>query len=136
MGKYRIKVNSPANLETLLQETYDLAQGHLNLTLKEMNKLSESVDLKDELIDGKGKYAKAMHDFISDRDKALGRLIDIAKMLNEVIKYNGDADKALKSKELNDSVENDYDFSTVRDAYNGGPNSENEDKKRIDYELK
>lgn len=135
MGKYRIKINSTANLETLLQETYDLAQGHLNLTLKEMNKLSESVDLKDELIDGKGKYAKAMHDYISDRDKALSRLIDIAKMLNEVIKYNGDVNSALKSKELNDSVENDYDFNTVRNAYNGDSDN-NEDRKKIDYELK
>ena len=45
--------------------------------------------MNDEIIDGKAKYAKAINDFITTKDKAISRKFEIAKLLSEIIKYNG-----------------------------------------------
>ena len=59
-----------------------------------MNKLQNSVLLNDEIMEAKTKYAKAMNDFITNKDKAIGRKLEIAKLMAEIMKYNGDANKA------------------------------------------
>ncbi|MBP5458063.1 MAG: hypothetical protein J6Y37_16365 [Paludibacteraceae bacterium] len=59
-----------------------------------MTRLSSSVTLNEEAIDAKAKYAKAMNDFIANKDKALGRKLEIAKLMTEVVKFNGNVKKA------------------------------------------
>jgi hypothetical protein len=98
--KYKVKLNSVEKVEDLLQETYDLACYQYNEAHNEMNKLSQSTRLSEEIIDGKVKYAKAMHDYLNDKDKAIGRKIEIAKLMTEVIKHGGDVEKTLNDTEI------------------------------------
>lgn len=96
LKKYKLKLNSSEKLETLLQELYDEACKNIAQIQNEMNKLSNSIQLNDEAVDAKAKYAKAMNDYITNKDKAIGRKLDVAKLMTEVIKYNGNTKKTLE----------------------------------------
>ena len=67
-----------------------------------MNKLANSVELNNEIVDAKAKYAKAMNDFITNKDKAIGRKLDIAKLMSEILKFNGNVKLAVTEGELPD----------------------------------
>lgn len=100
LKKLKIKINNPGKLEALLQEIYSEACKDVEQIQNEMNKLSNSINLNDEIVDSKAKYAKAMNDFISSKDKAIGRKIDVAKLLSEIIKYNGNTNKVLTESDV------------------------------------
>lgn len=93
--RYRIRLNSVAKVEELLQEAYNQACQQVEAVQNEMNKLSQSTILSQEITDAKVKYAKAMNDFIVSKDKAIGRKIEIAKFMGEVIKHNGNLKNAV-----------------------------------------
>ena len=97
--KYKLKLNSLNNLEVLLQELYDETSKNIVEIQNEINKLSNSTMLNQEIMDGKAKYAKAMNDFSSNKNKALATKMDIAKIMAEVIKFNGNL------KKMNDESE-------------------------------
>ena len=110
MAETKIRVNSLEKIEQILQETYDLTVKEINEIQNEMNKLMNSSPLADATFEDKARYAKAMHDFIKDKTKA----IDIAKFMGELYKYDGNVGKALadptiaKSTSLNlKSLRND-----------------------------
>lgn len=71
-----------------------------------MNKLANSVTLNDEIMDSKTKYAKAMNDFITNKDKAIGRKLDIAKLMTEIHKFNGDIKSMVSDNESVGNWEN------------------------------
>ena len=73
---------------------------------KQMNKLSSSVSLNDEIMEAKTKYAKAMNDFIANKDKAIGRKMDIAKLMTEIHKFNGDVKSMAENEESVGNWEN------------------------------
>ena len=100
--KYKLKLNSIEKIEELLQELYDEADKNIVEIQNEMNKLSSSVQLSEEIVDAKAKYAKAMNDYISSKDKAIGRKLDIAKLMSEIIKYNGDIKLTVAEGEIPD----------------------------------
>ena len=97
--KYKLKLNSLGNLEVLLQELYDETSKNIVEIQNEINKLSNSTLLNQEIMDGKAKYAKAMNDFSSNKNKALSTKMYIAKIMAEVIKFNGNL------KKMNDESE-------------------------------
>ena len=86
--RYKLKINSSQKIEELLQELYDEADKNIVEIQNEMNKLANSVQLDAEIVDAKAKYAKAMNDFITNKDKAIGRKLDIAKLMSEILKFN------------------------------------------------
>ena len=43
-----------------------------------------------------------MNDYISNKDKAIGRKLDIAKLMSEIIKYNGDIKLTVAEGEIPD----------------------------------
>lgn len=98
--RYKLSLNSVSKLQELLQEQYDEADRNIIEIQLEMNKLANSVELNNEIIEAKAKYAKAMNDFIASKDKAIGRKLEIAKLMSEIIKHNGDTKKAIESIEL------------------------------------
>ena len=100
--KYKLKLNSIEKIEELLQELYDEADKNIGEIQNEMNKMSNSVQLGNEIVDAKAKYAKAMNDFITNKDKAIGRKLDIAKLMSEILKFNGDIKKAVSEGEIPD----------------------------------
>ena len=93
--KYKLKLNSVEKIEELLQELYNESCKNIQEVQNEMNKLSNSVNLNDEIVDAKAKYAKAINDFITNKDKAIGRKLEIAKVMSEVLKFNGNVEKTM-----------------------------------------
>ena len=62
-------------------------------------------------MDARAKYAKAINDYLAIKDKAIAKKIDIAKVLSEVYKHNGDVGGALSD----DSMKNvSFDFKDIR----------------------
>lgn len=131
MNKYKIVLNSSANLRELLQEAYKLADEQLIQAQNEMNKLANSTKLQDEIMASKKDYCKAMNDYLSIKDKAISKKLDIAKLLSEIMKHNGNVDKALSDSEKNKSTS--FDFSKIREIINN--QGEDINKKEI-VELK
>ena len=135
MGKvnkrYVLKINSENKIEELLQELYDEADKNIVEIQNEINKLANSVQLNEEIVDAKAKYAKAMNDYISNKDKAIGRKLDIAKLMSEILKYNGNVTKAITEGEIPDWQEI---TDALMDKSNG--NTQNEkDNEIIKYKL-
>ena len=89
MAKFKIKINDVDNIRDLLQESYRLADEQIIQSQNEINKLANSTRLQDEIMDAKGKYAKAINDYLSMKDKAISKKIEIAKLLTEIYKHNG-----------------------------------------------
>ena len=108
--RYKLRLNSLDKIEELLQELYNEADKNIVEIQNQMNKLSNSVALNDEIMDSKTKYAKAMNDFITNKDKAIGRKLDIAKLMTEIHKFNGDVRKMVDNEE---SVGNWEDLKDV-----------------------
>ena len=100
--RYKLKLNSVQKIEELLQELYEEADKNIVEIQNEMNKLSNSVQLSDEIVDAKAKYAKAMNDYISNKDKAIGRKLDIAKLMSEILKYNSNVKLAVTEGDIPD----------------------------------
>lgn len=100
--KYKLKLNSAEKIEELLQELYEEADKNIVEIQNEMNKLASSVQLSEEIVDAKAKYAKAMNDFITNKDKAIGRKLDIAKLMSEILKFNGNIKLAITEGDIPD----------------------------------
>ena len=100
--RYKVKLNSAQKIEELLQELYDESDKNIVEIQNEMNKLSNSVQLDQEIVDAKAKYAKAMNDFITNKDKAIGRKLDIAKLMAEILKFNGNVKLAVTEGDIPD----------------------------------
>ena len=108
--KYKLKLNDVQNLRDLMQELYDESTKNIVEIQNEINKLSQSTELNNEIMDSKTKYAKAMNDFSSNKNKALGLKLDIAKLMVELIKFNGNLKKM---NEESDQLPNWSDFTAT-----------------------
>ena len=95
--RYSVRLNSSEKIEELLQEIYDQACRQLNEIQREMDKLTNNINLAEEgtSVDDKAKYAKSIHDYIGDKDRAIKTKLDIAKFMGEVLKYKGNVEDAL-----------------------------------------
>ena len=98
---YKLKLNSIEKVEELLQELYNETNKMVNEIQEQMNKLSSSVSLNQEPMDAKAKYSKAMHDFLSNKEKAISRKLDIAKLMSEILKFNGNMKAVMQESDLN-----------------------------------
>lgn len=98
--RFKVKLNSIEKVEAILQEVYDDATRQLTLIQEKINELEQSTNLSETPIDMKAKYAKAMHDYITDKEKAIGRKLDVSKLMSEILKSNGDIEKVLSDKDI------------------------------------
>ena len=98
LKNFKIELNSNENLRDLLQCIMDLASEQVNQAQDEINKLKNATKLTEEPMEGKAKYAKAINDFLTTKNKAASQYADVAKMLQEVIKFNGDLKAASEDK--------------------------------------
>lgn len=98
--RYKVRLNSTEKIEELLQEIYDQACRQLNEIQNEINKLisSSNLGIDGTTMDDKAKYAKAIHDFLGDKSKAISAKFEIAKFMGELIKHNGDANATINDK--------------------------------------
>lgn len=127
--KYKLKLNSAQKIEELLQELYEEADKNIVEIQKEMNKLANSVQLDQEIVDAKAKYAKAMNDFITNKDKAIGRKLDIAKLMSEILKFNGNVKLAVTEGEI-------PDWDEITNALVDNANATNIEDETEKYHLK
>lgn len=97
-SKVKIRINSNDKIEELLQETYNQACEQLTLIQEEMNKITKSTTLSELTIDEKSKYAKIMHDYSGDKDRAIRAKMDIAKLLIEIVNHRGSVEETLNDK--------------------------------------
>lgn len=125
--RFKVKLNSPEKIEELLQELYNEACKNIEEIQTQMNKVANSVQLNDEIMDAKAKYAKAMNDFIVSKDKAIGRKLEIAKLLSEILKYNGNLTKASE----NSDIFNNFKWDDLQKMA-----QEEDDNKPKEYKIK
>ena len=107
--KVKIRLNSTEKVEELLQEIYDQACRQLVGVQNEMNKLIASTNLADVSIDSKAKYAKAMHDYHGDMNRALATKVELVKFMGEIIKHNGDIEGTLNDQQFAKATKLDLD---------------------------
>lgn len=86
--KLKIEINNPEKLKDLLQETYDLADTQIIQAQSEINKLANSTKLQEEVMQSKKDYAKAINDYLTIKDKAISKKIEIAKIMSDICKAN------------------------------------------------
>lgn len=98
--RYKVRLNSVEKIEELLQEIYDQACKQITEIQNEINKLVNSTNLGADgfSIDAKATYAKAIHDFMGDKAKAIAAKFEVAKFMGEILKHNGDANAAINDK--------------------------------------
>lgn len=116
--KVKIRLNSTEKVEELLQEIYDQACRQLNSVQNEINKLVNSTNLAEASIDSKAKYAKAMHDYHGDMNRALTTKVELVKFMGEIIKHNGDIEDALNDQQFAKATKLDLD--QLRQEISGG----------------
>jgi galactokinase len=97
-NKVKIRINSNDKIEELLQETYNQACEQITQVQEEMNKITQSTSLADLTVEEKAKYAKIMHDYSGDKDRAIRAKMDIAKLLIEIVNHKGSVEEALNDK--------------------------------------
>lgn len=125
---YKVRVNSAEKIEELLQETYDYSQKLINEIQIEMNKLSQSTDLTQAMPDERAKYAKSMHDYITDKNKAINMKLDISKLLSDILKYNGDINKAI-NENASSKDNTSLNLEKIRQIISDSQNDEKEEYK-------
>ena len=120
--RFTIKINSNDKVEELLQEIYDQACKHLNEVQDEMNKFSNNIDIgsEDVPMDSKAKYGKVMHDFFVDKVKAIAAKLEIAKLMSEILKHNGDVNAAINDAGFRKATK--LDFQGLRKSLDGTDN--------------
>lgn len=100
MANIKLKLNSNEKIEALLQETYEQACMAINQTQEEINKLSNATKLSEiPAMDERAKYGKAIHDYLTDKEKAMRLKLDIAKFMGAVLMNNGNLNKAIAEEE-------------------------------------
>lgn len=112
----KIRLKSIEKVEQVLQESYDLTCKEINEIQNEMNKLMNSSSLGNLTMEDKARYAKAMHDFIGDKTKAINLKFEIAKFMGEIIKHNGDLGKTVS--DMNNVKATKMDLRNLRSEIN------------------
>ena len=128
---YKVRLNSVEKIEELLQEIYDQACRQINEIQIEINKLTVSTNLGNDetTMDDKTKYAKAIHDYIGDKTKAIAAKFEIAKFMGELIKHGGDLKAttedsnfkkrtSLNLKDIKDALKDEKDENTTYNLKN------------------
>lgn len=116
MAKLKIEINDSQTLKDLLQEVYNLSNEQIAQAQNEINKLSNATQLHEEPIDARSKYAKAINDYLGMKDKAIAKKLDVAKIMSDVIKYNGDINVALNNSDSAKDLE--FDFDNIKKLVN------------------
>ena len=109
MGKLNIELNDTQNIRDLLQNAYNLADEQIVQAQNEINKLSVATQLQEEPMDARSKYAKAINDYLGLKDKAISKKIEIAKILTDIYRHNGDVQGALEGSETMKDMSFNFD---------------------------
>lgn len=125
--RLKIRLNSVERVEALLQEIYDDACRQVILIQNKINELEQSTKLSDEFItiDLKAKYAKAIHDYITDKEKAIGRKLDVSRLMTEVLKKDGNVEAVVNDKQILENL--DSSFRDIQKMFSSEADNNNDD---------
>ena len=112
MARFKVEINDIQNIRDLLQGVYNLADEQIVQAQNEINKLANATNLHEEAMDSKAKYAKAINDYMSMKDKAIAKKLDIAKILSDIYQHGGDVKGALENGEAVKNVS--FNFDDIR----------------------
>ena len=129
--KYKIKLNNVNKIEELLQETYDLACQQYNIIQLEINKITNTTTVNNLDIDGKEKYGKIMKEYFTLQQKSITIKMDVAKIMSEIVKHNGDVNKALNDDSIKKSSLNLTQLRKIAKDVNTAS-----DNNQIEYKIK
>jgi hypothetical protein len=118
--KQEVKVNNVESLEGLMQETYNDACLQINDAQKTINELSTNIIGQDATIDDMVKVAKEKGGLLKVKDSAIRLKLELAKLQNDIIKSNGDAESAIS--ERSNGQASLSDFKTIREMIKNKPN--------------
>lgn len=132
MAKLKIEVNDINNIRDILQEAYNLANEQIVQAQNEINKMASATQLQNETMDSKSRYGKIINDYLSIKDKAISKKVEIAKLLTEILNHNGNVGGA-----VNDSVavRQSFDLTKIKEMVKN-MHSENEKTKTIELNKK
>lgn len=119
--KQDIKIDSVDSLEGLCQEAYNDACAQINDAQRTINEMVNSANPVD--VDDITKIAKGKVDALKIKDSAIKIKLEIAKLQNDILKNNGDADAAIKSRSGGEVTLDD--FTKVREMIKNGTNKAN-----------
>lgn len=132
MGKLKIELNNGQNIRDLLQEAYKLADEQLIQAQNEINKMASATKLQEEVMDSKSKYGKIINDYLSIKDKAISKKIEIAKLLSEIMARK-DSNAAVGEEAKGASV---FDVNNVKKLIRNFSAEENNKIKTIELNKK
>lgn len=112
MARLKIELNNPQIVRDILQNAYDLANEQVIQAQNEINKLVNSTNLQEEVMDSKAKLSKAINDYMNIKDKAISKKMEIAKLMTEIINHGG----ALEESNANANTRQTFDLSKIREA--------------------
>lgn len=113
MAKYSVEINDVGNIKDILNIAYKHADEQLIQAQNEINKLSNATKLEQEPMDAKQKYAKAINDYLSIKDKAISKKMEIAKILSDIMLHNSNGKNGLID-DKNGSTKS-FDFSKIKE---------------------
>lgn len=121
--KFIVKINNNDKIEQLLQETYNLACQQYTQIQSEINKIANNTKINELDIDGKEKYGKIMNNYIALQQKSINQKFDIAKLMSEIVKYNGDVKGALDATKVAPTT---LDLNKLRNLVKNASQDENQ----------
>lgn len=121
--KFIVKINNNDKIEQLLQETYNLACQQYTQIQSEINKIAINTKINELDIDGKEKYGKIMNNYIALQQKSINQKFDIAKLMSEIVKYNGDVKGALDATKVAPTT---LDLNKLRNLVKNASQDENQ----------
>lgn len=120
--KQKVEVNNTDSLQGLMQETYNDTCLQISEAQSAINELSTSVSTTESLdVDDATKIAKEKGGLLKVKDSAIRIKLEVAKLMSDIIKNNGDADAAIKNAS-NGAVSLD-DFDAIREMIASNKNS-------------
>ncbi len=113
MAKFKIELNDSTNIRDVLQQAYDLSDAQIVQAQNEINKIATATRLQDEVMDSKAKYGKIINDYLSIIDKAISKKVEIAKLMTEILKNNGNVGSSLADSQT--SGRQTFDLSKIKE---------------------
>ena len=135
MGKLKIELNDSQNLRDLLQEIYRISDEQIIQAQNEINKMASATQLQNEAMDAKAKYGKIINDYLGIKDKAISKKLDVAKIMSDILHYNGNVQQAFDE---GDNIKNmDFNFDDIKKMVDESYSSEEKTKTiQLDIERK
>ena len=133
MAKLKINLNDAESVRQLAQEIYLLSETQLIQAQNEINKLANATQLQDEPMDSKAKYAKAINDFMSIKDKAIAMKLQVAKLLADVMAHKGNVNDTMNDIQAGAGI---IDFKKIKEMVKEVNSTETEENKKIELNKK